>query len=136
MFFRKSKTSVTLENKNFISLISFLKKVPSIGEHVAFGSEFKGMWWVKFQIDIEHKCAWYVVQELGSIVNYLSLEERLPTVFYPVSPAPYLNGGPDQYLSWVIENKDSDFTPNALLEWLKARMPNPVDDINEWVLED
>jgi hypothetical protein len=51
---------------------------------------------VKFAIDIEHPLAWSVVQELGHVLNYVSLEERLPTVFMPVSPPPYMNGGPDE----------------------------------------
>src|SRR5688500_17345460 len=62
-----------------------------------------GGWWVKFSLDISHRLTWNVVQELGHVLNYLSLNERLPTVFKPVSPPPYLNGGPAEFLSWVIE---------------------------------
>jgi len=41
------------------------------------------------------------------VLNYLSLDERLSTVFMPVSPPPYLNGGVE-FLSWVIECRDRD----------------------------
>ncbi|MEL6761403.1 MAG: hypothetical protein AAFP04_13525 [Myxococcota bacterium] len=69
-------------------LTAYLEKLPSVRAPVRFGRETKG-WWVKFTIDIEHKLAWHVVQELGHVMNYVSLEERLPTVFKPVSPPPY-----------------------------------------------
>jgi hypothetical protein len=59
-------------------------------------------WWLKIVIDIEHPLAWHVVQALGFVLNYISLEERLPTRFMPVSPPPYLNGGPGEFLAWVI----------------------------------
>ena len=51
-------------------------------------------WWVKLTIDIADPLAWRVVQELGFVLNDLSLQDKLPTVFKPVSPPPYLNGGP------------------------------------------
>jgi hypothetical protein len=90
------------------------------------------MWWCKFALDIKHPLAWRVVQELGHVLNYLSLEERLPTVFMPVSPPPYLSGGPDDYLSWVIETRDPTFSPSDCAEWLEGRLPRPVEDQSVW----
>ena len=101
-------------------------------EPIAFGTYDDGRWWVKFQIDIENKYAWSVVQEMGCVLNYLSLNERLPTLFYPVSPAPYFNGGPNDYLSWIIENTDAQFKPGTAMKWLEGRLPNPVDDVDQW----
>lgn len=115
----------------FTKVIEYLKKVPSIKSPIATGME-EGLWWIKFSIDLHHSLAWHVVQEFGHILNYLSTSEQLPTVFYPVSPPPYLNGGPEEYLSWVIENKIRTFSPNNALEWLQGRLPNPVDDISLW----
>jgi hypothetical protein len=91
---------------------------------------------VKFAIDIDHPLAWRVVQEFGHVLNYVSVNERLPTVFMPVSPPVYLNGGPCEYLSWVIESKAPDFAPDTCAEWLKGRLPQPVDDLSAWKLED
>ena len=93
-------------------------------------------WWCKFKIDITNKLAWNVVQEFGHVINLVSIEERLPTVFYPVSPPSYLNGGPEEFLSWIIESKEKDFTPHDLSEWLKARLPDPVENIDEWLEDD
>ncbi|MCB1607181.1 MAG: hypothetical protein KDI71_09430, partial [Xanthomonadales bacterium] len=62
--------------------------------------------------------------------------ERLPTVFMPVSPAPYLNGGPDEFLSWVIESQDPNFAPSSAAEWLEGRLPSPVEDLSQWATED
>ena len=112
-------------------LVKLLEKIPVIKKNIADGFHEKGLWWVKFQIDIDNKYAWNVVQELDCEINYISLDERLPTVFYPVSPAPYLNGGPYDFLAWGIENKDAEFTSNNLKDWLEGRLPNPVDDLTQ-----
>jgi len=91
---------------------------------------------VKFSIDLDHPLAWNVVQELGHVLNYLSVGERLPTVFMPVSPPPYMNGGPRDYLSWVIESTSADFTPEKCAEWLEGRLPRPVEDVSAWLNEE
>ncbi|MFK7984029.1 MAG: hypothetical protein AB8G86_28895 [Saprospiraceae bacterium] len=125
-----------MDNRAFNSVIEYLEKIPSINSPIATGSDEKGFWWIKFQIDISNPYAWNVVQELGCVINYISLNERLPTVFYPVSPAPYLNGGPKEFLSWVIETKDTEFKPENLKEWLEGRLPNPVEDLEQWDIEE
>ena len=118
-------------NQSFDKLLQFLKKIPSITGSIGTGVE-EGLWWVKFRIEIEHQLAWNVVQELGYVLNYLSLEEKLPTVFMPTSPPPYMNGGPHEFLSWVIKSKSPRFTPNDALDWLKSRLPDPVNKIKKW----
>lgn len=90
---------------------------PSRG--IGRGSDGDGNWWVKFTIDISHPQAWVAVQVMGFTLNYLSLEERLDTVFKPVSPPPYLNGGPTEYLSWVIEG-GPHADPKAVANHLEA----------------
>ena len=115
-------------------LDAFLRRVPAIGNFVGTGVDH-GMWWAKFAIDIDHPLAWRVVQELGHILNYVSVSERLPTVFMPVSPPPYLNGGAKDFLSWVIESTSSEFTPGNCLEWLEGRMPQPIDDVAAWAVD-
>ena len=109
-----------------------MARMPAIKSHIASGQNAEGLFWIKFQVDLENPLAWNVVQELGNIVNYLSVEERLPTKFFPVSPPSYLNGGPKDFLSWVIESYDKGFSSKHLLEWLEARMPSPVDDLSKW----
>lgn len=123
-----------MDERAFKSIIEFLDRVPAIEKPISTGGE-NGLWWVKFSIDTSHELAWHVVQEFGHVLNYLSLDERLPSRFYPVSPPPYMNGGPSDFLSWVIENEDKDFKPGTLKKWLEGRLPNPVDDLNEWITE-
>jgi hypothetical protein len=120
----------------FSELINFMKKIPSVEGSFGSGVVDSGNWWIKFSIDIQHQFAWHAVQEIGFVANYLSLDERLPTIFYPVSPPPYLNGGPKDFLSWVIESKDAEFTPSDLKDWLETRLPNPVDDLSQWESDD
>ena len=120
----------------FNELIDFMRKVPAIDNSIATGFYDDKNWWIKFSIDINNNLAWNVVQEFGHILNYISIEERLPTVFYPVSAPPYMNGGPQEFLYWVIESKQPDFLPSQLKEWLEGRLPNPVDDINEWEFDE
>jgi hypothetical protein len=121
---------------NHAALIGFLKTVPAIDHRIGSGVFQDGRWWLKFKIDIEHPLAWRVVQELGQVLNLLSNTERLPTVFKPVSPPVYLNGGPKTYLSWVIETTDGTFKAEDCAKWLEGRLPRPVNDLDKWKLED
>jgi len=121
-----------MDDRAFTKLVAYLSRIPSVMEPISHGAAGQGLWWVKFSIDIEHKLSWHVVQELGHVLNYLSLSERLPTVFKPVSPPPYMNGGPGDFLSWVIECEDPDFRPGTVAKWLEERLPKPVDDLSQW----
>lgn len=121
-----------MDEQAFKPLIAFLERVPSISEGIGYGVEDDGNWWIKFTINIGHATAWQTVQEIGFVLNYLSINERLPTVFYPVSPPPYLNGGPEEFLAWVIESKDPEFRPGTCKKWLEGRLPNPIDDLSQW----
>ncbi len=118
------------------SLADYLIEIPSIENEIGMDFYDNGMWWLKFRIDIENTLAWNVVQELGHVLNYISLNEKLPTVFMPVSPPPYLNGSPKNYLSWIIESKDENFTPEMCKEWLEGRLPRPVGDLISWENEE
>jgi len=121
-------------------LLGFLERLPAIDlpagrKSIGRGLGDDGTWWVKFSLDTKHPLAWRTVQELGHVLNYVSLVNRLPTVFMPVSPPPYLNGG-EEFLSWVIESKEPDSTPNNFAEWQEGRHPRPVDDLQQWTTED
>ena len=121
-----------MDERAFATLTEYLTRIPGIVGTIGRGSDENGIWWVKFTIGTNHHLAWHVVQELAHVLNYISIEERLPTVFYPVSPPPYLNGGPEDFLSWVIETKDPAFRPGTVQEWLEGRLPRPVDSLEEW----
>lgn len=120
----------------FDRLIDFLARIPAMetdatpSRGIASG-DGGGHWWVQFNIDIGHDLAWHAVQEMACVLNYLSIEERLPTVFKPISPPPYLNGGPDEFLSWIIECPEA-MTPAKVAEWLESRLPQPVEDEAAW----
>lgn len=128
---------VDAHHPKFGKLIDFLLRIPALDSNdtpsrgIGSGEEADGGWWVKFSIDIDHELGWHTVQELASVLNSLSLEEGMATVFKPVSPPPYLNGGPDEFLAWVIECPD-EMTPNRVAEWLESRLPQPVDDEEAW----
>lgn len=107
-----------------------------MGTAIGAGRFDDGNWWIKFSLDIAHPLAWSVVQEFACVLNYLSLDERLPTRFMPVSPPPYLNGCPADFLSWVIESSDPSFAPDTAAEWLEGRLPRPVDDATQWTDSD
>jgi hypothetical protein len=124
------------DDRRFQSLEAFLALVPGIAPPFGHGHEPDGQWWVKFSIDIDNALAWHVVQEFGHVLNYLSVEERLPTVFKPVSPPPYMNGSPRDFLSWVIECSDKEFTPGKVAKWLGGRLPQPVDDPQQWARDE
>jgi len=73
----------------FEKLEGFLSNVPAIQKPIATGVFDSGEWWVKFSLDIDHPLAWRVVQEFGHVLNDLSVNERLPTLFKPVSATIY-----------------------------------------------
>ncbi|MFJ1300775.1 hypothetical protein ACILG0_12460 [Pseudomonadota bacterium AL_CKDN230030165-1A_HGKHYDSX7] len=112
-------------------LVDYLGKVPGVR---VLSSDLTpdAYWWVKFQIAIDHPLAWRVVQELGFVLNEYSLQEKLPTVLKPVSPPPYLNGGPDECLSWVIESTYNYIDPGWIADTLESTLPRPVDDPQAW----
>lgn len=121
---------------DFEPLIAFLERLPAIDlpagrKSIGVGVSEDGLWWAKFGLKTEHHLAWRVVQELGHVLNYLGL----PTVFMPVSPPPYLNGGVE-FLSWAIETREQDFTPAKCAEWLEGRLPCPVEDLDRWATAD
>jgi hypothetical protein len=115
-------------------LVTYLARIPAMTGSIGFGYFDDGGWWVKFTIDSTHRFAWHAIQELGYVVNYLSLEERVPTVFMPVSPPPYLHGGPDKALAWVIECHDKMVRPATFKKWVEGQLPNPVDDDASWAM--
>ena len=125
-----------MEQSNFHQLINFLSRVPSIQKEISFGHYEDKNWWVKFSIDIKNEFAWNVVQEFGHVLNYISLNERLPVTFYPVSAPPYMNGGPEGFLYWIIEYKEPSFSQDTTKEWLEGRLPDPVDNLDEWNLKE
>lgn len=123
---------------DFNRLITFVERLPAINlpagrKSIGCGSFANGNWWLKFSLDTKHALAWRHVQELGHVLNYISTESRLPCVFMPVSPPPYLNGG-EEFLSWVIESTDPAFLPDTCAEWLEGRLPRPVDDLKQWTI--
>lgn len=120
------------DSNDLDTLEAYLRRIPGIDRSIGRGRFQDGNWWVKFHINIQHPLAWNVVQKLGCVLNYLSITERLPTVFKPVSPAPYLNGGPLDFLAWVIESKDPQFQPGTCVQWLEGRLPQPVQDEAAW----
>lgn len=126
-----------MEEQSPLSILTdYLSEIPAIEPTMSSETDEAGRWYLKFRLDILHPLAWRVVQELGNVVNLLSVNERLPTIFYPVSPPPYMNGGPEENLFWIIECADNTFKPSKLVEWLDARLPSPVDDEYAWNLED
>lgn len=125
---------------DFEHLLTFVEKLPAIDLPAGRGSIGHGLfengnWWLKFRLDTSHSLVWQHIQELGHVLNYMSVEERLPTIFMPVSPPPYMNGG-TEFLSWVIESTNPSFTPNQCADWLEGRLPRPVDDLKQWEVDD
>ena len=133
--------SETGHHPRFGKLLSYLFKVPAVVHNdtpsrgIGTGMFDNGLWWVKFKIDIDHPLSWSVVHEFAHVLNELSLNERLPTVFKPVAPPPYLNGGPRDFLSWVIEGRLEEMKPGTVADWLEGRLPKPVDDPASWRTE-
>ena len=102
------------------TLTKFLEKIPAVKSPIEAICYDDGSWWLKLKIDVHHKNSWHVVQELAH------------AIFYPVSPAPFGNGGPEVFLSWIIENEESEFSPEDLKNWLEGRLPDVEDGLEQW----
>jgi hypothetical protein len=117
-------------------LANFIGRIPSVlwvSGGSSEGDDEDGWWWVKFQIEVAHPCAWLVVQQFAHVVNDLSINTRLPAVFYPVSPPVLANGGPAEFLSWVIEVTNPPFDPNEIIRHATPYFPKDIADPEEWV---
>jgi len=112
-------------------LVDFLNQIPSL-DVLSSDITPDAYWWIKLNIDIHHNLAWQVVQELGFVLNYISIQEPMPTIFKPVSPPPYLNGGPENFLSWTIESTYNYIDPKWVKEVLEGKLPNPVKNESNW----
>lgn len=127
--FDKDYIQAGLEN-----IKTLLAKVPCV-QSVTTSGKGEALWWIKFGIDINSRIAWIVVQELGHILNYLSVDDKLPTSFYPVSPPPYMNGGPEDFLSWIIEPVIPFVDTNNVFDYLDGRLPENYDKEENWLLD-
>ena len=70
---------------DFERLFAFIEKLPAINlpaarKSIGHGVFKNGNWWIKFALDTKHALAWRHVQELGFVLNYVTVGERLPTV--------------------------------------------------------
>ena len=124
---------VTKVKNGLPKLVEFLNRIPAV-HVIAHETTPSAYWWVKFTVDIQHPLAWSVVQALAFVLNEISISEKLPTIFKPTSPPPYLNGGPDESLFWVIESTYNYVDPHEIAQVVEARLPNPVEHIERWRL--
>jgi hypothetical protein len=91
------------------------------------------LFWVKFKVDLSAPIAWNIVQELSFVLNDISTDDRLPTLFKPVSPPPYLNGGPEEYLAWMVESRIEFQDAGQIATMLENRLPKPIENADAWV---
>lgn len=120
----------------FDGLVDFLKKIPGIHNDIETGSDRENSWMVKFRIDPLHTLAWPVIQRLSCMNTVASANKGLPARFYPVSPVPGPNQAPDDLLHWVIEINDDTYGPGELQKWLEEKLPNPVEELAQWGLDE
>lgn len=113
----------------FQKLELLISRLPAIGLPIASGVYENGFWWVKFSIDIQDEQSWDVIQMLAYTINYLSISERLSTVFYPVCPSPFLQLNPEKSLTWIIESTSQNFMPEELAIRLESRLPDLGDHV-------
>lgn len=117
----------------FTQLVRLLEALPAIMDGIDCGISDHG-WWLQFDLHHSHQLSWHVVQELAHALNPIEPENKKPTRFFPVSPAPYEAGGPDDCMAWKIECTNN-LTPNQCAQLLTNSLPQPIDDPDAWVAE-
>lgn len=65
-----------MESLSFDKLVEYLQRVPAIKGEIGPGGLEPTGWWVKFTIDVGHPLAWSTVQQLGHVLNYISVDDR------------------------------------------------------------
>ncbi len=117
------------DERDFGTLIAYLQRVPGIAGPISSGRLDDGNWWVKFRIAparLERRSG-------VGVRAQLPLHQRTTADgLHAGVRGPYLNGGPRDYLSWVIESKDPKFKPGTCMKWLDERLPRPVEDTSAW----
>lgn len=116
--------------KKLSKLVAYLNRLP--GTQASAGRFTKEGWHVSLLIDIDHSLAWNVVQELGFFCNSPSIGQGSGLEFFPISPPPYLNGGPREFLSWTLSHTGSNFSPSEVAKSIEGVLPQPVEDEAEW----
>lgn len=116
-------------------LAALIASLPGVENPVAKSGPNQFCWWLKFSINKEHPLVWHVIQRLGHVLNYISLDERFDVVFAPVSPPPDMNGGPE-FLSWVIEARKRFVNPATIHKALRLHLPKNVRSTREWKIYD
>ena len=90
-------------------------------------------WYIKLDFDLNSKIVWNVIQELSFVLNNLSLLKKLPVIFKPISPPPYLNGGPERFLSWIIEPTSQGVDPTIIISTLAMYLPTQIENEKAWI---
>lgn len=118
-------------------LLDFLARIPAVetadNPSMEMASEVStDGWWVRFSIDIDSEIAWETVQEIAHALNDPASEGKPAAIFSPISPAPAQSGGPEEFLSWIIE-AGADVDPASVAAWLESLLPSPVEDPDAWL---
>lgn len=124
-------------NSKLKPLLDFLARIPAVetadDPSMDMASEVsEDSWWVRFSLDIDSEIAWETVQEIAHALNDSANAGKPAALFYPISPAPAQSGGPEEFLSWVIE-AGADVDPASVAAWLESMLPNPVEESDAWL---
>jgi len=91
-------------------------------------------WWVVFQIKIDDQLAWPVVRRMAEVFNDTSTPAEpdiFPTVFKPVVPELIAPAPPS--LWWSLESTRPDLAIGQVVERIRTRLPQPLEDASLWV---
>ncbi len=119
-------------SSNELSIGQFISKFPSV-EWVSSKQHDDGFWWVKFHLNMENPVSIVIVQALAHILNAKSLNDPLPTRFFPTSSPPYMNGGPKVHLHWVIEPFTHDVTVSDIFAAIDSTLLFDIESEVEWL---
>jgi hypothetical protein len=120
---------------NFNKLNTLLLSIPCV-KSVDCYDEMEDLWSCHIRMDLTHEIVWHLIQGIAFVINDTSITGKLPATFYPTSPPPYLNGGPYNYLHWIIRSESPEFIPDYCCEWFINRFPNNPEFNESWLALD
>lgn len=121
-----------MQTSSFERLCRLLVQIPGIPWKFSCETTRGVGWRVDLTIDPTHPLAWRVVSELAHAING-SGEGGAPVTLRPIAPPAYMSQGRDVGLRWRIECTAPDFSQDALADWLMVELPEPLDDVIQWV---
>ncbi|MEM8706317.1 MAG: hypothetical protein AAGE98_07665 [Actinomycetota bacterium] len=116
-----------MDERAFTTLVDYVGRLPAVRGRVSTSADAISTtgWWVSFRLDVDDPLAWRSIQEVGHALNGV-VGDGVDVWFGPTSTGPW-QGGPRDFLDWVICSPDGATRPGTVAKRLADAIPEPFD---------